>query len=116
MVAVLHFLPDDSEVRDILNFLKKRLASGSYLVISHSTNEGKHSQVLQTLLADYKIQVSDAELRSREAITDLLQGFKFVEPELVLISKWKPNLPDMLGGSKQVDPEDSPLLACVAKI
>jgi DNA-binding MarR family transcriptional regulator/trans-aconitate methyltransferase len=116
MVAVLHFLPDDSEVRDILNFLKKSLAPGSYLVISHSTSEGKHNQVLQTLAKDYKSQVSDAALRSRKAITDLLQGFELVDPELVLISKWKPNLPDMLGGSKQVDPEDSPLLACVAKI
>jgi DNA-binding MarR family transcriptional regulator len=116
MVAVLHFLTDDSEVRDILNFLKQKLAPGSYLVISHSTSAGKNKQVFQTLVADYKSQVSDAALRSPEIIADLLQGFELVEPRLVPISEWKPTLPDMLGNIRQLDSDDPPLLACVAKI
>jgi O-methyltransferase involved in polyketide biosynthesis len=116
MVALLHFLPDDSEVRNILNFLKQKLAPGSYLVISHSTSEGKDQQDLKKLMAQYKRQVSDATLRTHGAISDILQGFELVEPGLVPVSEWKKELPDMFAGGKQVELKNAPLLACVAKI
>ena len=115
LVAVLHFVTDDSEVRDILNFLKGRLARGSYLVVSHSTSDGRNMQVMQSLVANYQRQVNDVRLRTQAEISSFLQGFELIEPGLVPISKWKPELPDSLAG-KQVDPEDSRLLACVAKL
>ena len=115
LVAVLHFVTNDSEVGDILSFLKARLAPGSFLVISHSTSDGRTQEVMQSLVANYKRQVNDVKLRSNAEIAALVQGFELIEPGLVPISNWKPQLPDMLVG-KPVDTENSRLLACVAEI
>ena len=115
LVAVLHFLTEDSEVRDILGFLRKKLVPGSYLVISHSVAKGKHKEFIQSLIRDYNRQVTNAGLRTPETIADLLSGFEIVDPPgLVPISEWMPELPDMLRGTR-IPPDYSPLVACVAK-
>ncbi|MDQ1250657.1 MAG: hypothetical protein QG597_5036, partial [Actinomycetota bacterium] len=45
LVAVLHFVPDDEDPRGILASLHDALPRGSYLVLSHATNQfqGRHA-------------------------------------------------------------------------
>ena len=114
LVALFHFLPDDSEVRDILQFLKQRLAPGSYLAISHSSPELMTEEYAQKIQAQYAAHVAPIKLRTKEKLLSFLEGFKLVEPGLVPISDWKPKIEDML--TQQIPRAESSLLACVAEI
>jgi DNA-binding MarR family transcriptional regulator len=115
LVAVLHFMTDDSELGDILQFLKQRLAPGSYLAISHAAPGEVNKDSQQALVASYRSQVSDVKLRTREELKELLQGFELQDPGLVFISDWKPDIRNMLSKDEYISPENCSLLACVAK-
>lgn len=115
MVALLHFFPHDSELRDILQFLKQRLARGSFLAISHASPNEVNPETQQALVASYRNQVSDLRLRSRIELEVLLDGFELEDPGIVFISDWKRELPDLLGG-KYIPPANASLIACVAKV
>jgi SAM-dependent methyltransferase len=91
LVAVLHFLPDDDEVRDILATLRDSLAPGSYLVISHTCRDAdpvlaeRHETV-------YNSRVDTTfRMRTREQITRLFDGFTLAEPGLVWVPEWRPD-------------------------
>lgn len=112
LVAVLHFMTDDFEVRDILKFLKQKLAPGSYLAISHPTLDLMRRDS-RAFTESYRQQVSDIRLRTREEIAALLDGFELVDPKLVFISDWKPELPDMLDHA--YIPLENSSFACVVK-
>jgi SAM-dependent methyltransferase len=91
LVAVLHFLPDDDEVRDILATLRDSLAPGSYLVISHTCRDAdpvlaeRHEKV-------YNSRVDTTfRMRTREQITRLFDGFTLAEPGLVWVPEWRPD-------------------------
>lgn len=90
LVAVLHFLPDDDQVRDILATLRGALAPGSYLVISHTCRDAdpvlarQHEKV-------YTSRVDTTfRMRTREEISELFGGFTLVEPGLVWVPEWRP--------------------------
>lgn len=94
LVAVLHFLPDDDQVREVLATLRGALAPGSYLVISHGCRDvdpvlaGRYEKV-------YSSRV-DATLRARTRgeISELFDGFALVDPGLVWVPEWRPDSPD----------------------
>jgi hypothetical protein len=93
LLAVLHFLPDDDQVRDILATLRGALAPGSYLVISHTCRDA------DPVLAQQREKVYtsrvDATLRMRtgKQIAGLFDGFSLVEPGLVWVPEWRPESP-----------------------
>jgi hypothetical protein len=93
LVAVVHFLPDDDEVRDILATLRSALAPGSYLVISHTCRDADPVLAQQ----HEKIYTSRVDttfrMRTREEIGQLFNGFTLVEPGLVWVPEWRPTSP-----------------------
>jgi SAM-dependent methyltransferase len=93
LVAVLHFLPDDDQVRDILATLRDALAPGSYLVISHTCRDAdpvlaqQHEKV-------YTSRVDTTfRMRTQEQIARLFDGFSLAEPGLVWVPEWRPQSP-----------------------
>jgi hypothetical protein len=114
LVAVLHFLPDDDRVREILDTLRGALAPGSYLVISHTCRDAdpvlaqQHEKV-------YNNRVDTTfRMRTREQIAGLFDGFPLTDPGLVWVPEWRPDspadVPDdpkkywILGGVGRLDP------------
>ena len=101
LVAVLHFLPGDDEVRNILATLRGALAPGSYLVISHTCRDAdpvlaqQHEKV-------YNSRVDTTfRMRTREQIARLFDGFTLVEPGLVWVPQWRPQSPADVPASPQ---------------
>jgi hypothetical protein len=93
LVAVLHFIPDDSEAENIVATLRDALAPGSYLVICHACRDEQPS--LATSFATvYNSRVpAQLAMRTRDQITRLCDGFTFLEPGLVWIPQWRPESP-----------------------
>jgi hypothetical protein len=88
--ALLHFLPDDREVAALLETLRAPMAPGSWLALTHMTNEGAeaHGEQLERI---YKGSPTRAYFRSRGAVRELFEGFDLVDPGIVHTPLWRPD-------------------------
>lgn len=111
MVAVLHFVIDDEEIQSTLRALQGVLASGSYIVIAHASNEDKPRETHghESL---YRQTSTPIMMRSRHAIEQFFDGFDLVDPGLVYYPLWRPEGPNDLFLDQ---PKRSPGLAGVGR-
>jgi hypothetical protein len=113
LVAVLHFLPDDDRVREILDILRGALAPGSYLVISHTCRDADPVMAQQHEKVYNNRVDTTFRMRTRAEIAGLFDGFTLTEPGLVWVPEWRPDspadVPDdpkkfwILGGAGRLD-------------
>ncbi|HEX6500303.1 MAG TPA: SAM-dependent methyltransferase [Micromonosporaceae bacterium] len=92
--AVLHFVPDDRQARDIVVRFTAALASGSYLVASHAAVETfEHSDDNLRAMQDvYKTETTTpSRLRSRAETEGLFDGLELVDPGVVWLPQWRPD-------------------------
>ncbi|MER7080537.1 S-adenosyl methyltransferase [Saccharopolyspora kobensis] len=97
MVAVLHFVPDGDEPSKIIARYREVMAPGSFLVISHASNEGRpdvgpaHADLYR------KRTTTPMTMRSQAEVTGFFDGFELVEPGVVFLPQWRPVAPDEVG-------------------
>lgn len=89
MVAVLHFIAGD--VSGIVAAYRRAVPAGSYLVISHGSQEGLPAGEVEALREVYRRTTNPANPRSRAEIADLFAGMDLVEPGVVQVSDWHPD-------------------------
>jgi SAM-dependent methyltransferase len=94
LVAVLHFIPDSDQPADILATLRDALAPGSYLVICHACRDEQPSLATSFETVYNNRVTAQLNMRSRDEITSLCDGFTLLEPGLVWIPQWRPDAPD----------------------
>jgi hypothetical protein len=92
LVAILHFVTDADDPIAIVTRLRDALAPGSYLVISHVTEES-HGGAIAKGKEVYKGATAAVAPRTRADILRLFEGFDFVEPGLVWVPQWRPDSP-----------------------
>ena len=93
IVAILHFIGDAEDPWRLVAALRDSLAPGSYLVLSHATNESKPT-VAQAAEKVYNRSVAtQVQLRSHAEILRFFDGFDLVDPGLVYIPQWRPDSP-----------------------
>ncbi len=109
MVALLHFVPDADDPKSLLKRYHSALAPGSYLVMSHVTDEGLNLRV-GAAAEMYRTTDRPACVRDREQITELFDGFELVEPGVVLTPQWRPDSP-----TESVDPSRAAALGGVGR-
>lgn len=90
-VAVLHFVPDEDNPKEIMAAFRWRMAPGSYLLVSHATSDGADQRVLSEIRNAYKHATAPAVPRTAAAISEFLTGLDLVEPGLVDVSQWRPD-------------------------
>lgn len=95
LVAVLHFCADDQRPAELVAELRDALAPGSYLVISHGTDDGQLTQVTEAHQL-YSRDTAPFRLRSHNQIQEFFDGFELIEPGLVRIPLWHPDPGDDL--------------------
>lgn len=100
MLAVLHFVPDRDAPQEKLGEFVAAMAPGSMLAISHAAERERlrHGAAIYTRRAD-----APAVLRSRAGIARFFDGLRLVEPGLVAVNAWRPEVPErrnmwLLGG------------------
>jgi hypothetical protein len=89
LVAVLHFVTDREQPERIVATLRDALPSGSWLVLTHGTNDTAVHDTSDTV-AVYRNATATLNLRPRKQVAGFFDGFELVEPGLVTISEWRP--------------------------
>lgn len=112
LVAVLHFVPDDGEAGRVVGAFRDALAPGSYVAISHATDESTPSETVGRLQELYARTGTPVRLRSRAQVERLFEGLELLEPGLVYAPLWMPEGPDDLFPG---EPERSATLAGVGR-
>ena len=97
MVAVLHFVPDDDDPVGIVNRYRKMMAPGSYLAISHASLEGSGTDRASVATQEYTSRVADFYMRGRSQIAGFFDDFDLVDPGVVYLTEWRPELPEDVG-------------------
>jgi SAM-dependent methyltransferase len=89
-VACLHNIPDHDDPAGIVARYLTTLAPGSYLVISHATDELDPKR-MHAVTAEYAKRGTVFVGRSKAAIQRMFNGTELVDPGIVLISYWRPD-------------------------
>ena len=88
-VGVLHFVPDADDPAGVVGKLAAVLASGSFLALSHATDDavpGIAAQVEEL----YTYTTAAAHTRTSAEIMRFFEGFELVEPGLTYLPLWRP--------------------------
>ncbi|HEV3361123.1 MAG TPA: SAM-dependent methyltransferase [Pseudonocardiaceae bacterium] len=92
IVAVLHFIKNEREPDKAVEFLRSKLASGSYLVISHASGEGLSAgqqNAAERVRSDYESQAANPGVfRKHDQIEEFFGGWPLVPPGLVWTPEW----------------------------
>ncbi len=103
LVAVLHFILDEDDPRRIVRTLVDALPSGSYVVASHATAE-HNPEGLSGANRAYREGGVRGALRTSEECADLVfGGLVLVDPGVVLVSVWRPEVGGLRPAAAEVN-------------
>ncbi|MEO6084330.1 MAG: SAM-dependent methyltransferase [Umezawaea sp.] len=94
MVAVLHFVPDSDDPIGVIRQYLDAVVPGSYLAISHASLQGSSPKQAEDATRQFRSSVTDFSMRTRAEITDLFTGLELVEPGVVYLTEWRPDVGD----------------------
>ena len=96
LLAILHYIPDLAEARQIVAKLLGAVPSGSFLVISHAGTDLLPDDVLafEKSLNAHLAAREHHVARRHDAVLGLLDGLALVDPGLVRVSEWRPGTPE----------------------
>ncbi len=91
LVAVLHFIPDEQDPATLVAWLRDELPPGSYLVITHATGDG-HGAEVASAGETYARSMPSFQLRSHTRIREFFGDFHLIDPGLVFLPDWRPDI------------------------
>ncbi|HZR54326.1 MAG TPA: SAM-dependent methyltransferase [Streptosporangiaceae bacterium] len=89
-VACLHNIPDTDDPAGIVARYLSALAPGSYLVISHATDELAPDR-MHEITAEYEKRGTVFVGRGKAAIQRMFNGWDLIDPGVVIASYWRPD-------------------------
>ena len=91
LLAVLQFIPDEEDPYRLVAHLVEALPTGSYLVISHPTDDFNPNRKGESM-ERYNERVSAAgTLRDKQETERFFAGLDLAEPGVVPVSGWRPD-------------------------
>ncbi len=95
-VALLHMVPDDELAYNSVYTFRDQAASGSYIAISHATDDGPPLEVVEGIRKLYSSRSGIAsKMRSRAEVRDFFKGLELLDPGVVFPSLWRPEADDL---------------------
>jgi hypothetical protein len=93
LLAILHLVPDDAEVRQILAALTGPLCPDSAVAVSVVTGDSDPggAKAAQQVAGKHGLSVT---LRSRAQVAGMLAGLDLVDPGVTLVHRWRPHPDD----------------------
>lgn len=93
-VSVLHFVSDEDRPREIVEQYLQALAPGSLVVISHGSSDGQPAaQGVRDVYRQARSPQS-MHVRTADEITALFGSATLLEPGVVRIPSWRPEVPE----------------------
>jgi hypothetical protein len=89
-VASLHHAEDEDDPADIVARYLAALGPGSYLVLSHCTDEFEYEKIHQAA-SEAKERGAIFVPRGKDDIARMFNGRELLDPGLVLVSYWRPD-------------------------
>ena len=86
LAAILHFIPDGADPYGIVARLAGALPEGSYLVLSHATNDFLTPQEVAEIVAG---RYGPFYARSEAEFARFFEGFELVPPGIVSVAQWR---------------------------
>lgn len=92
LFAILHYIPDPAQARQIVARLLASAPAGSFLVISHAG-----SDLLPDEIAPFEQSLNEHlpggrhVARPHDAVAQFFDGTELVEPGVVRVSQWRPD-------------------------
>jgi hypothetical protein len=95
LLAILHYIPDLAEGRDIVARLMKALPAGSFIVVSHAGTDLLPADVaaFEKSLNAHLPAGGQHVARPRDEVAGFFDGVQLVAPGLVRVSDWRPDSP-----------------------
>jgi hypothetical protein len=93
MVAVLHFVPNSANPLTAIARYINAIASGSFFVLSHGTNDGLDEVPAEANARNRQTTAPGVD-RTRAEVLSLLDGTELVEPGMVWTPQWRPIVPE----------------------
>jgi hypothetical protein len=90
IVSVLHFVTDDTIAHQSVRTLLDALPFGSYLVLSHATNDFMPAAAVDGIAAADRATRVDFAFRTHEQIAAFADGMQLIEPGIVSTAEWRP--------------------------
>jgi len=103
LIAILHHITDYDQARSIVNRLMEAVPSGSYLVLSHSTNVVYGAVSDEAVGRWNKFGKPPVILRSPAQIARFFDGLVLLDPGIVSTPRWRPDVSDIGGDPREVD-------------
>ena len=101
MFLVLPFIPDKDDPAAIVAAYREATCRGSYIAITHGTSDYQPAATVENVTAVYRQASHTMNLRSKQQIARILDGYELLEPGLTDTISWRPDpdaTPDPLGG------------------
>jgi S-adenosyl methyltransferase len=106
LIAIMHFIPDSDDPYGAAARLLEALPSGSYLALSHLTGDFD-PEAWEGVAAIYRRSGVIMRVRSLAEIERFFDGLKLVEPGVVSLPRWRPEVTDIGCTSAPTDAEVS---------
>jgi trans-aconitate methyltransferase len=91
LLAILQFIPDEQDPYGLVSRLLAGLAPGSYLVLSHPTDDFNPNKQGESIKR-YNERVTDpATLRDQAGTARFFDGLDLIEPGVVGVAMWRPD-------------------------
>ncbi|WP_255952773.1 SAM-dependent methyltransferase [Streptomyces odontomachi] len=110
LVALLHFVTDEDGAIEHVRTLVDALPSGSYLVLTQLTAD-LYGDSMQRAVDIYSAGGITLVLRSRADVEGIISGLELVDPGIVLLDEWHPEL----GDEQRPDIDRAAIYALVAR-
>ena len=91
LLAILQFIPDDADPWGLVAQLMAPLPPGSYLVISHPTDDFNPNRQGESIQRYNERVAEQATLRGHDETVRFFAGLELVEPGVVAVAKWRPH-------------------------
>ncbi len=93
LVAVLHYVVDDTALAQIVAAFREHMAPGSYIAICHGTYDDMPAEIVMQLEMLSRSSNAQIRVRSHAQIAALFAGFDLLPPGLVKAPLWYPEGP-----------------------
>jgi S-adenosyl methyltransferase len=95
LTGILHFIPDDCDLREVMAALRRRLAPGSYVAVSHLCSTGTLPEWREAVQGSFPAgSPARPVFRTAGQIRQLFGDWPLVQPGLVEVANWRPdNIP-----------------------
>jgi hypothetical protein len=91
LIALLHFVPDSEDPKQIVDRMLAGLPAGSFLVLSHLTGDF-NPQAWSAISGIWERNGVAFQVRSEAEVARLFDGLEMVEPGLQVPTRWRPDL------------------------